>query len=599
MYSLFKVTPDLAVRKTDGAFSISFVTSDMSNVSLDTGDATGIKVGLIINHTFTVTPPFLINVISDFSLITDIACTNQSLTACDVSRFENLEFLNISQNLISNFEISQNSKLTDLNISNNLLNAEQINSILIALDQYGLSNGTLNYSNNSGFPFGDEVVAAYNSLVSKGWLITGAVPQGESIVITVNTENIEAGSSDSFSILLPISIVGTGSTLKINWGDGIEETMVTGDPYPTHNYVTSGVKNISLTADGQFFSGTFSYNANVNRDRLKIIDITQWGYKWKFSNCIGSFRACVNLDISANDSVAFVGSCSQMFDSCTRVTNVGAVDTSSVINMQNMFAAATSFNQDIGNWDTSNVIDMFNMFNGASAFNQDIGNWDTSSVTSMVFMFRRASSFNQDIGNWDTSSVTNMGSMLSGATSFNQDIGNWDTSRVTNMINMFNGASAFNQDIGDWNVSSVTSMSDMFRNASSFNQDIGNWNVSSVTNMTNMFFQATAFNQDISSWDTSSVTTMREMFRSASSFNQNLSLWDVTSVTDMVRMFSSVTLSTANYDAILIGWESQSVQNNVSFSGGNSKYTLGGAAEAARQRLITDHNWTIIDGGGI
>jgi surface protein len=340
----------------------------------------------------------------------------------------------------------------------------------------------------------------------------------------VNTENIEAGSSNSFSILLPISIAGAGSTLKIDWGDGVEETMISGDSYPTHTYFASGTKNITLTADGQFFSGTFSYNANANRDRLKIIDITQWGYKWKFSNCIGSFRACVNLDISASDSVSFVGSCSQMFDSCSRITNVGAVDTSSVINMQSMFAGATSFNQDIGNWDTSNVIDMFNMFNGASAFNQDIGSWDTSNVTSMVFMFRRATSFNQDIGSWDTSSVTNMSSMLSGATSFNQDIGSWNTSSVTNMNSMFN---------------------------------------------------------------------------EALNFDQNIGLWNVTNLTTASNMFTSAALSTANYDALLVGWEAQNVKDDVPFNGGGSKYTLGSAAEAARQRLITDHNWTIVDGGGI
>jgi len=524
VYSLFKVTPDLAVRKTDGAFSITFVTSDMSIVLLDTGDATGIKSGLTFSHAFTATPPFLINVISDFSLITDIACTNQSLTACDVSRFENLESLNISQNSVGTFEISQNPKLTDLNISNNLLDAEQINAILFALDDYGLSNGILNYSNNTGAPFGDDAAAAYNSLLSKGWLITGAAPQGESMIITVNTENIESGSSDSFSILLPISIDGLGSTLKIDWGDGVEETMVSGDSYPTHTYLASGTKNISLTADGQFFSGTITYAANANRDRLKIIDIIQWGYNWKFTNCIGSFRGCVNLDISANDSVAFVGSCSQMFDSCSRITNIGAVDTSSVINMQSMFAGATSFNQDIGSWDTSNVIDMFNMFNGASAFNQYIGSWDTSSVTSMVFMFRRASSFNQDIGSWETSSVTNMSNMLSAATSFNQDIGSWNTSNVTNMNSMLN---------------------------------------------------------------------------EALNFDQNVGLWDVTNLTTASNMFASATLSTANYDALLVGWEAQNVQDNVTFSAGNSKYTLGSAAAAARQRLITDHNWTIADGGGI
>jgi len=67
----------------------------------------------------------------------------------------------------------------------------------------------------------------------------------------------------------------------------------------------------------------------------------------------------------------------------------------------------------------------------------------------------------------------------------------------------------------------------------------------------------------------------------------------------MSIMFTGVTLSTVNYDSLLIGWESQNVKNNVSLDGGNSKYTLGTPAEAARQRLIADHNWTIVDGGGI
>lgn len=55
-------------------------------------------------------------------------------------------------------------------------------------------------------------------------------------------------------------------------------------------------------------------------------------------------------------------------------------------------------------------------------------------------------------------------------------------------------------------------------------------------------------------------------------------------------------LSTANYDALLIGWESQTVQNGVTFDGGNSKYSAEAAA-AARQILIDDHGCTISDGG--
>ena len=44
---------------------------------------------------------------------------------------------------------------------------------------------------------------------------------------------------------------------------------------------------------------------------------------------------------------------------------------------------------------------------------------------------------------------------------------------------------------------------------------------------------------------------------------------------------SGVSLSVSNYDALLIGWAAQSLQSGVSVEFGSSKYTGGGAAEAA------------------
>jgi hypothetical protein len=71
-------------------------------------------------------------------------------------------------------------------------------------------------------------------------------------------------------------------------------------------------------------------------------------------------------------------------------------------------------------------------------------------------------------------------------------------------------------------------------------------------------------------------------------------------VTNMAQMFLVVTLSTSNYDALLTGWNSlPSLQSNVLFDGGNSQYTAGGAAEAARTNLATTYNWTITDGGSV
>jgi surface protein len=110
-----------------------------------------------------------------------------------------------------------------------------------------------------------------------------------------------------------------------------------------------------------------------------------------------------------------------------------------------------------------------------------------------------------------------------------------------------------------------------------------------------MFRAASAFNQDISGWATGAVTNMTSMFRRASAFNQNIGGWDTGAVTDMHYMFDDVTLSTSNYDSLLDGWNSQTLQTGVIFDGGNSTY----CAAVAHDNLTsaTGHGWTITDGG--
>jgi hypothetical protein len=63
----------------------------------------------------------------------------------------------------------------------------------------------------------------------------------------------------------------------------------------------------------------------------------------------------------------------------------------------------------------------------------------------------------------------------------------------------------------------------------------------------------------------------------------------------MRYMFYGITLSTQNYDALLNGWSQLKLQSDITFSGGNSKYSSDAAA--ARQKLIDDFGWTISDGG--
>ncbi|WP_432412021.1 BspA family leucine-rich repeat surface protein [Rasiella sp. SM2506] len=265
-----------------------------------------------------------------------------------------------------------------------------------------------------------------------------------------------------------------------------------------------------------------------------------------------------------------------------------------VTNMDSMFASAVNFDQDISLWDVTGVTNMQGMFLNARSFNQNISPWVVLTVTTMEGMFSSAESFNQPIGVWLVDSVTNMSGMFTNAFSFNQDIGAWNVAMVTDMSNMFNGAEVFNQDLNLWDVGQVTNMSFMFAGAEAFNEDISGWVPSSVMTMDNMFNDAGVFNQDISGWDVTMVTTMEEMFTAAEAFDQDLGSWDITSVSTMDNMFTGVTLSIPNYDALLIGWNAQIVQNGVLFNGGNSKYCAG---ETARGELIANSSWMLIDGG--
>ena len=188
--------------------------------------------------------------------------------------------------------------------------------------------------------------------------------------------------------------------------------------------------------------------------------------------------------------------------------------------------------------------------------------------------------------------VTTMESMFSNTRDFNQDISTWDVSNVTDMRGMFN-TSSFNQDIGTWNVSNVTDMNFMFNWAIAFNQDISTWDVSKVTNMSFMF-NSCPFNQDISTWNVDKVINMGYMFYN-SPFNQNIDIWNFERVTNMGFMFFASHLSTANYDALLISLHNQSLQRNVDFDAGQSKYSSAGAD--AKNVLISKFSWNIIDGG--
>ncbi len=404
------------------------------------------------------------------------------------------------------------------------------------------------------------------------------------------------------------------------------------------NWEVDNVENMRY-----MFYNNYVFNqdiSNWNVDNVTNMRYMFYGAK-EFNQSIGSwnvgnvtnmeymFRGALNFNKPiGNWNVGNVENMAHMFHSAPSFNqDINSWDVSNVTDMSSMFYYEKKpsekdyeFNQPLNNWDVSNVENMAHMFRGASAFDQDISDWEVGNVTSMFGTFAYATNFNQDISNWDVSNVTNMENMFTNTDKFNQPIGDWDVSNVTNMKGMFAGAKAFNQDITKWDVSNVTNMNSMFRNAidfsydisnwavnnvedmghmffgaNSFNHNIGKWNVGAVTNMEYMFYQNETFNQDIGSWNVSNVTNMLNMFAHAHAFDQDLGNWDVSNVSNMGSMFAGTKISTYYYNSILENWSKLTLQNEVTFNGGSSKYSLG-APSGARENIINDFNWTITDG---
>ncbi|MEP0262665.1 BspA family leucine-rich repeat surface protein [Dokdonia sp.] len=245
-----------------------------------------------------------------------------------------------------------------------------------------------------------------------------------------------------------------------------ENTGITGSI--THSYEEAGTYTIAIRGA---FRRIYFNNAG---DRLKIIEITQWGTNF-WTSMENAFLGCSNLDITATDTPYL----------------------DDVISLESMFGSCHSLI-------------------GTESFND----WDVSHITNMKHLFTD-SSFNSLINDWDVSQVTDMTGMFANNPNFNQPLDDWIVSNVTNMYAMFNSALAFNQDLTNWDVSNVEHMNYMFGHSPNFNGDISGWNVSQVTDMPGMFWSATAFDQNLGDWDLTNVTNMQWMFRGANMSTTN------------------------------------------------------------------------------
>ncbi|HHQ1131336.1 TPA: BspA family leucine-rich repeat surface protein, partial [Listeria monocytogenes] len=135
----------------------------------------------------------------------------------------------------------------------------------------------------------------------------------------------------------------------------------------------------------------------------------------------------------------------RMFEGCEnlKILNLSNFDfdTSSVINMDYMFADCTNLEElDVSKFDTSSVTFMQMMFQYCKSLEKlNLSSFDTSSVTRMNSMFEGCTSFEElDLSSFDTSSVGNMQTMFQGCTNLKVlYLDKFDDNITTNKNNMF------------------------------------------------------------------------------------------------------------------------------------------------------------------
>lgn len=217
----------------------------------------------------------------------------------------------------------------------------------------------------------------------------------------------------------------------------------------------------------------------------------------------------------------------------TTINNIENLNTSNVMNMNNMFRFCDSLKTlDVSNFDTSNVTDMSSMFDNCCVLETlDVSNFNTSKVTDMSYMFEECYLLTTlDVTKFDTRNVTNMDCMFFDCIRLETlDVSNFDTSKVTDMLAMLAECEKMTTlDVSNFDTINVTNMQAMFEKSSGLTTlDLSNFNTSKVTKMRYMFegcsnlttIYVKTFDESTNTgWTTSAVTLSfdeEDMFKDA------------------------------------------------------------------------------------
>ena len=144
--------------------------------------------------------------------------------------------------------------------------------------------------------------------------------------------------------------------------------------------------------------------------------------------------------------------------------------------------------------------------------------------------------------------------------------------------------------------------------------DVTRWDVSNMTNIGLLFNGCTNLSDfDPSGWDVGNVTNTNALFKNCEKMDFSLADWNLSSMEQtadggkgLKNLFADqpgsivVGISTANYDATLIGWAANPLTpDNLNPDMGDAKYTETNTLVSSSRSSLEQRGWNFTDGGAV
>ena len=237
-------TAESVMTMTTSAPSIEFSLAGSGNATIDWGDGSEIETFSISEEQIWILRDFLYRdrrtITITGSNITLLDCSENALTALDVSRNPALQVLSCYDNRLTALNLNQNTVLKWVDCSSNQLTADALNALFASLQNYAFEKIII-ISDNPG-----ASDCLPNIAEIKGWTVDGYTGK-RSMTMTF--------LGDAVNAIVEFRLAGTG-TATIDWGDGSErEVRLHEEYYATYRKVYSEPTRRTITISGENITG--------------------------------------------------------------------------------------------------------------------------------------------------------------------------------------------------------------------------------------------------------------------------------------------------------------------------------------------------------